>query len=60
MTRKAVVITGNCVSTKQRALLLKKKRSSHDAGWVLWCEGSFCSNKRSMEIVMHSKNYLFQ
>jgi len=33
MTRKAVVITGNCVSTKQRALLLKRKRSSCDAGF---------------------------
>jgi len=31
MTRKAVVITDNCVNTKQRELFLKRKRSSYDA-----------------------------
>jgi len=33
MTRKEFVITGNYVSTKQRALLLKRKRFSYDAGF---------------------------
>jgi len=33
MTHKAVVIMGNCVSTKQHPLLLKRKCSSCDAGF---------------------------
>jgi len=27
------VITGNCVSSKQRSLFLKRRRSSYDAGY---------------------------
>jgi len=33
MTCKAVVIMSNCVSTKQREWLLKKKRCYYDAGF---------------------------
>jgi len=34
VTRKAVVITGDCVNTKQRELFLERKRSSYDAGFL--------------------------
>jgi len=42
MTRKAVVITGNCVNTKQRELFLKKPI-------FLWCWDQWRTQKISEE-----------
>ena len=50
MTRaKAIAITGNCVSTKQRALLLKRKGSSYNVGLVKLKVASFVSNSNQWE-----------
>ena len=52
MTCKAVVITGSCVITKQRSLLLKRKRSSDDARFFKLKEAKFVAingNRRAQQ-----------
>jgi len=60
MTRaKAIAITGNCVSTKQRALLLKRKGSSYNVGLVKLKVASFVASSNQWESCCRLRFFCF-